>query len=371
MKNEILFGIVLISVILISACVEEERNPVTEEYTKNEKLGIYVTPDVEENEIWPTTYSTALNKAKEGCFSTIWVLAGWEDIEQKDGLYDWSVMDMRIDKARENNLDVGIRTLIITTGNDEKGNFVSELTIPPDVDQDMSSADFEQRAVRFFCELTTRYKGKVKYIAVGNSVNDYFEYYPEQWEGFKSVYSKIVDAIHTIDSTIIIMSDLNYGESFYSDKGKMQKYLDYFKLSNDDAFGFIFYFIDPVYYGDFGNFNKRTLSNVLDEMDQRTEGKKVYIIETAMFSKNPGTGEDWKKLQSDYVGMLLTTALQKDFILGVSWFTLYDAKDLPFVPWDAKVGLGLFDADGNPKKAWETWEVYAMKRELFFEMVIV
>ncbi|MBU7027712.1 MAG: hypothetical protein HXS48_12320 [Theionarchaea archaeon] len=55
-KKEILIGIVMISVILISACVEEEEiNPAVEEYgIKNEKLGIYVTSDIEENEIWPT-----------------------------------------------------------------------------------------------------------------------------------------------------------------------------------------------------------------------------------------------------------------------------------------------------------------------------
>ena len=360
-KKEILIGIVMISVILISACVEEEEiTPAVEEYRiKNEKLGIYVTPDVEENEIWPTAYSNALNKAKEGCFSTIWILVDWKDVEQKDGIYDWSVVDMRINKAREKGFDVGIRTLIITTGNDEKGNFVSELTIPEHVSQDMSSADFKQRTLKFYRELITRYEGKVKYIAIGNSVNDYFEHYPERWEGFKIVYPEIVDALHNIDPTIIIMGDLNYGEFFYSDKGKMQKYLDYFGSSNDDAFGFIFYFIDPVYYSDTKNFNKRTLSKVLDEMNQRTGDKKVYIIETAMFSKNPHTGEDWIELQSDYVKMLLRTAPQKDFILGVSWFTLYDAKDLPFVPWDAKAGLGLFDANGNPKKAWEAWKVYA------------
>ncbi|MGD2248174.1 MAG: hypothetical protein PVF58_07180 [Candidatus Methanofastidiosia archaeon] len=358
-NKKILVKIVIFSVVLISACVEEEGKPAVEESEiKGEKLGIYVTPDVEESEIWPKTYSTALNKAKEG-FSTIWILASWKDIEKEEGVYDWSVIDMRINAARDKTFNVGIRTLIITTGNDEKGNFVSELTIPHDVNQNMSSTDFKQRAVTFYRELVTRYKGKVKYIAIGNSVNDYFEQYLEQWEGFKTVYPEIVDAIHTIDSDIIVMNDLNYGESFYSDKGKMQKYLDYFKSSTDDAFGFIFYFIDPVYYGDFENFSKGTLDKILEEMNQRTGDKKVYLIETAMFSKNPNTQEDWTELQSDYVEMLLTTALQKDFILGVSWFTLYDAKDLPFVPWDAKAGLGLFDAKGNPKKAWETWKAYA------------
>lgn len=351
--------IAIIGIVLISGCVvEEEKSAVEECTTKNEKLGIYVTPDVEENEIWPTSYSKALEKAKEGCFDTIWILVSWRDVEKGDGIYDWSVVDMRINKAREEGFNIGIRTLIITTGNDEYGNFISELTIPDDVNQNMSSIGFKERVLKFYQELMTRYIGKVKYIAIGNSVNDYFEHHQKQWESFKKVYPEIVDVIHKIDSNIIVMSDLNYGESFYSDKGKMKKYLDYFGSSRDDAFGFIFYFIDPVYYGDFENFNKETLNKVLDEMNKRTGNKKVYIIKTAMFSENPHTGEDWTELQSDYVEMLLTTAPQKDFIAGISWFTLYDAKDLSFIPLDARLGLGLFDSEGKPKKAWETWKRY-------------
>ena len=66
-----------------------------------------------------------------------------------------------------------------------------------------------------------------------------------------------------------------------------------------------------------------------------------------------------EQLQSDYVIMLLGVTMQRDFIIGVSWFTLYDAADLPSVVVDAKMGHGFFYSKGKPKKAWETWKEYS------------
>jgi len=54
--------------------------------------------------------------------------------------------------------------------------------------------------------------------------------------------------------------------------------------------------------------------------------------------------------------MLLKTATERDWILGVAWWQMYDAKDEPDVPWDFKATFGLFDAEGKPKPAWETWK---------------
>jgi hypothetical protein len=54
--------------------------------------------------------------------------------------------------------------------------------------------------------------------------------------------------------------------------------------------------------------------------------------------------------------------MEKDDILGVSWWLLYDAKDLPGVAWDVKATFGLFDAEGRPKPAWETWKRLAGRK---------
>jgi hypothetical protein len=57
---------------------------------------------------------------------------------------------------------------------------------------------------------------------------------------------------------------------------------------------------------------------------------------------------------------LFTTARQKDYLAGICWWLLYDAKDSPNVPWDLKAGFGLFDSAGHPKEAWSKWtEAYA------------
>ncbi len=113
-------------------------------------------------------------------------------------------------------------------------------------------------------------------------------------------------------------------------------------------------------YNDIHNFNITTLQTVLDTLHSLGRGKKLYIIETAAFSTNPKSGKDMSALQSRYVRMLLTTAKQKDYIAGICWWQLYDAKDLPGVPWDIRAGFGMFDSAGNPKVSWKAWnEMYA------------
>ena len=320
----------------------------------NDKIGLYVTPPDEGSKHFPVSDAEAL-RALKGYARTVWVMDSWRGIETADGKFDWSRLDKRVDAAIENGFDVGIRAQLVLCGNDDKKQFVAISRVPKFVDADMSSADFQQKVVRFYAALAQRYKGKARYIAVGNSVNKYFDRYPKQWDGFQKAYAPIVKAIHAADPKVRVLSDIEVGGEYYEDKAKLQKYVDFFRDSGDDGVGLIFYFITKVYYGEFANFNKTRLGEVLDEIHGRTK-KDLYILETSCFSKHPNKGTDMSGVQANYVDMLVRTVVEKDYILGLSWWQLYDAKDEPGVPWDIKVGFGLFDAEGKPKPAWETWK---------------
>ena len=91
-------------------------------------------------------------------------------------------------------------------------------------------------------------------------------------------------------------------------------------------------------------------------MHARCGSKKIYLIETSCFSRNPNTGKDMSAVQAQYVDMLIRMAVAKDYIIGLSWWQLYDARDAPGVPWDVKASFGLFDSAGKPKPAWATWQ---------------
>jgi hypothetical protein len=225
----------------------------------------------------------------------------------------------------------------------------------------METDAFRDAVVRFYGAAAQRYKGKVKFIAVGNNVNEYFERNPKDWEPFKKVYPKIVDAIHAADPKIVVMSDLESAGpeefGFFTDEAKMSKYTDFFRDSNDDAVGYLFYYINKVYYGnDFKNFGLQTMMAALEKLHHWAGKKRIYIIETSCFSTSPKTGKDMADVQARFVEMLLKAVQEKEWILGVSWFVLYDAKDLPDVAWDMKGTFGLISADGKPKPAWETWK---------------
>jgi hypothetical protein len=321
-----------------------------------DKIGIYVTPHDESDPRFVVSYTQALETLK-GHARVVWALERWQRIETKEGGFDWSSLDRRVNKAAEQGFDVGLRLQLVLCGNDAQKHHVTVIQTPAYIGKTMDTDAFRSAVVRFYGTAAKRYKGKVKYIAVGNSVNEYFEQNPKDWEGFKKIYSKIVDAIHAADPKIVVMSDLASGKEFFTDEAMMSKYTDFFRESNDDAAGYLFYYITGVYYGnDFKNFGPETMMAALEKLHRWAGKKKIYIIETSCFSTHPKTGKDMSDTQSRFVEMLLKTVQDKDWILGVSWWLFYDAKDLPDVAWDMKATFGLISADGKPKPAWEIWK---------------
>jgi hypothetical protein len=322
-----------------------------------DKMGVYVTPFSENDPRFAVGYSEAVNVLR-GSASTVWILESWHDIETLKGQYDWQGLDEKVNAAHDAGFSVGLRIQLILCGNDEHKNFVAESRIPAFYSQGMGTPEFASQAATFYGQVAQRYRDKVKYISIGNSVNKYFEQYPEQWEGFKRSYNDIVDAIHRANPASLVVSDITYGEEFYTHQGAMKKYVDFFSQSNDDLIGVVFYFISDEFYGDFSNFNIATLRNVLNGLHALAPNKKLYILETASFSTHPLTGGDISAVQARYVRMLLTTAKETDYLAGVCWWLLYDAKDLRNVPWDLRATFGLFDSSGHSKQAWDVWKSF-------------
>jgi hypothetical protein len=321
-----------------------------------DKIGIYVTPHDENDPRFVVSYTQALETLK-GHARVVWALERWRRIETKEGEFDWSSLDRRVNKATELGFEVGLRLQLVLCGNDARKQHVAAIQTPAYIGDTMDTDAFRTAVVRFYGTAAQRYKGKVKYISVGNSVNKYFEENPKDWAGFKKIYPKIVDAIHAADPKIVVMSDLASGGEFFADEARMSKYTDFFRDSNDDAAGYLFYYIAGVYYGkDFKNFGPESMMAALENLHRWAGKKRIYIIETSCFSTHPKTGKDMSDTQSRFVEMLLKAVQEKDWILGVSWWLFYDAKDLPDVAWDMKATFGLFSADGTPKPAWETWK---------------
>ena len=340
--------ILLLLVVPFGAC-ERQVSP-------HEKLGISITPmGIEPRNWYKVTCETALDTAKEGRFKTIWFPVLWEWVEQSLGVYEFDTVDTIIKPAVDKGFDVGVRLMFIATGNDGQGNFSSVLQIPAHVNSDLSSPEFKVSFSNFCRAFARHYSGKVKYITVANSINNYFEQFPEgadKFDHFMSAYTDAVSAIHEEDPNIVVMPDLDFGGIYQDRVNSRARFLRPFLDTESNAIGFIVYLVEEDIYGTISYDN---MAAILDTMNMLTGNRQVYIVETAMFSKPPSTEE----LQSNYVELLLATIPQRDFIMGMAWFVLYDAVDLPEISWDFKGGFGFFDENGVPKKAWGTWRKYA------------
>jgi len=323
--------------------------------TLQDKMGVYVTPWTDGDSRFPVGYSDAL-KALHGHASTVWILENWAAIETAPGQFEWDALDAQVNRAVDAGFNLGLRIQIILSGNNAQKRWVGVPRIPRFYSQNMGSQQFREKAAAFYSQVAQRYKGKARYIAVGNSVNKFFEKNHAQWVGFQQSYNAIVDAIHQAAPKILVVADVSPEGKYLPNQQPLKKYVDFFAHSHDDMFGLVFYFIVAEYYGgDFRNFNIATLRKVLDSLHSMAPQKKLFIIETACFSKHPKTGADISGVQTNYLDMLLTIAKEKDYLAGVCWWQLYDAKDLPGVAWDLKATFGLFDSSGQPKPAWNKW----------------
>ncbi len=320
-----------------------------------DQLGVYVTPATDNDQRFTTSYSEAL-KTLRGHAAVVWILESWSDIETAPGQYDWTSLDFQLSQARQNGFQVGLRIQVVLCGNDAHKQQVAVSRIPRFYNQDMRSKEFQQRSVEFYRQVAERYKGSVRYVAVGNTVNKYFELNPNQWDGFVKCYDSIVDAIHTAAPGTLVVADITPGAQFFEQPELLRKYISFFAQSHDDLIGLVFYFITNVYFGeDFKNFNAQRLQEVLTQLHSMAPGKKLYIIETSCFSTHPKTGKDISAVQARYVEMLFEALRKEPFLAGICWWQLYDAKDLPDVPWDIRASFGFFDSDARPKPAWRAW----------------
>jgi hypothetical protein len=175
-----------------------------------DKMGAYVTPWADDDPGFPVSYAEALS-ALHGHASTVWLLESWAAIETASNQFDWDVLDARVNRAIESGFNIGLRIQIVLSGNDAQKRWVGMPRIPCFYSQNMGSRQFLEKAVSFYSQAASRYKGKARYIAVGNSVNKYFERNPQQWKGFQQSYSPIVDAIHKAAPGILVVADMNPG----------------------------------------------------------------------------------------------------------------------------------------------------------------
>ena len=198
-----------------------------------DKIGVYVTPWSDGDSRFPAGYSDAI-KTLQSHASTVWILESWAAIETAPNRFDWTSLDQRVKTAVDAGFTVGLRIQVILSGNDAQKRWVGVSRIPRFYDQNMGSRQFREKATAFYGQIAQRYKGGARYIAVGNTVNKYFEKNLSQWKGFQQSYNAIVDAIHQAAPGMLVVADLNPGGEFFTNPERLKEYVDFFSQSHDD-----------------------------------------------------------------------------------------------------------------------------------------
>jgi|GEM_PF-1393208 len=305
-------------------------------------------------------FTEAFKKAREGGMSiAIWGVQ-WGRVEPFIGKYDWSFINYRILKTKQQKFKCALIIEIIRTN--KLGLF------PQDLDfKGFNDSSFLHTFKLFIRELLKQYPKQIQYLFIGNEVNCYLHIHPEQAESFRNFCREIFSEIKSIDSEIKVGVVGAYHIA--------RNYNEIGLLKNIVGIGDIA--VLTIYIeGDHANLNVEDTEKYFNEMFKLFPDKRIAITETGWSSNGPKGSED---KQVEYIKRLSDVARKNgDRIEFISWVLLYDISEKlnkqiaesfninietvdgeNFLKWQGS--LGLLKNNGDEKPAWNAWKKYMLK----------
>lgn len=206
-------------------------------------------------------------------------------------------------------------------------------------------------------------QGRPDYLSIAVEANGYFESNPEDFENFVSLHKELYDEIKSISPETQVMASFNLegiqgllsGIGGFADHGPQWFLLDKFE-PEVDAFAFSTLpfpvFFDPVQLPD----------DYLSRITLHTD-RPIVLSEVGWTTYAGASGSE--AAQAAYLSLMSRQALHVDQLRIFAWTILFDAElGSIFDAFPAFRSLGLLEADGKPKIAWNVWrQLHAMTYE--------
>lgn len=323
------------------------------------KLGMVVNPA--NDDPLEGTY-TALRLAKESGVQVVHTYQNWAAIESQPGQYGWGWQDYLMDLYKYEGFEVSlVFDPIHTTVRGET---------PPDLaGLPFDNPRFIRRFTDFILAFLDRYPDQVRYLSLGNEVNDYFVNHREEIDAYAAFFLAVKEAIAARHPEVLVSMTYAYHDA------ESQDSLDVIeRLNMGDFLPFTLYI-----YGDGFRFDRGVdeLGGYIERMSAFA-GEKPYAIVELGWSTSPALGAS----QDDQVAFIqeLFSLLpqNRSRILYLSWFSLHDGLPenchqaaLSFIPHlpalaedeafmssfvDFLCYLGLRESDSTPKPGWDAWQ---------------
>jgi len=321
------------------------------------KIGMIVNAaqDDPQEDLYP-----ALRLAKENGVQVIHTYLWWEHVERTPGERFWIWHDFLIGYPIEEGFEVSLVIPVIHTT--VRGSMPDDLEDLP-----FDDPEFIQRFTDFVLEVVDRYP--VQYLSIGNEVNDYFVDHRTEIPAYERFFLEVKQAIHEQHPDIQVAMTFAYHDAEKNGSVDIIKKLDLGDFLPVTLYlynqGFIF------------NRDPLELEGYLNRILDLAQDKPIAFAEIGW-----STAESLQGDQDDQA-LFLQEAFRllsehQDQIEYLGWFALHDntletsyESALTFIPHRPDLSqdeafmnifvdflsyLGLRDSDGNPKKAWDSFQ---------------
>ncbi len=345
-----------------ASCHTEDRSP----QLTSGALGMMILPASTESESFePAAYQQALALARKSGVQVSHYYLQWGDVEKSPRGYDWTVPDYIFEAQSLEDLQVSLVVSVIHTT--VRGHIPSDLA-----GLSFDAPRFAGRLSDFLSALAARYAGQIRYLSIGNEVNDYFAGRRDEIDAYASAFDQARQAIHAVNP------DLPVGIVFAYHDAETLNTLDVIRtLNRGDFIAFTFYLYNEGFHF---TRDPALIGEYMDRMLDLAGDTPMAIVETGWSPASELDGSE--EGQAEYVRQVFAALDERrERILFVSWFDMHDSRRqtceqqaLTFFEPGTEPGpaamdafvtficyFGLRRADGTPKPGWDVWAQQAQE----------
>ncbi len=312
-------------------------------------IGIDANPSPAEGHT-PEAVRKTVRRAVEGGMTYMHMAPKWDELEPAPGQYDLKNIEFSVGLAEEFNLAIELGVRIVDTNQRSMPKAYANWAF-----DDMRVAEKLEALLR---AMAPKFHGRVRWIAIGNEVNAYFDAHRGEIPGYVTLMNRVLptvrrqfaDALFTINLTSEALPGL---QGVYAPLVALTDFLSltYYPLKPD------FTVQDP----------KRARARI-GEMIRAAGNRKVLFQEIGCPSSELLNSSE--QVQAAFLeGVFAGIAENKDRVLAANILWMSDLPQSVVDHFGKYYGLpnndkfkaflatlGLFDRDGQPKAAWAVFQ---------------
>jgi hypothetical protein len=294
----------------------------------------------------PASVRARLEQSLTAGVNYLYLSPKWNELEPKPGNYNFKDLDFQVDQLDTYKLTGVLNLRIIDT---------NRRTMPPDLmNRSLHDPEVRRRLVQLIQAVMPRLHHRVHYLLIGNEIDGYFNGHQDEIQDFAGLWQAGADAARTLEPGLQVSSTITFDAVSKIDTAFRPI------LERTDFLSVTYYPLSP-------DFKVRDPKSVVPELDglvRSARGKKILLQEVGCPTSPLNDSSEDKQAQV-FSAVLDELAGHRHDFLGANFFLMSDLSDKVVNPLAAYYSLanaaqfksflqtlGMFDADGRPKKSW-------------------